>query len=131
MVILDSKDRRPIYEQLTEKLSDLMVAGVLKEDEALPSVRNLAADLSINPNTVQRSYLELERRGFIYTVKGKGSFVSSHMQIREQKKNSIYDALQALVDQAVSVSISESDFTRQVSVCFQNTSNHSMREGSL
>ncbi|MCR4587544.1 MAG: GntR family transcriptional regulator [Lachnospiraceae bacterium] len=131
MVLLDSKDRRPIYEQLTEKLSDLMVAGVLKEEEPLPSVRNLAAELSINPNTVQRSYLELERRGFIYTVKGKGSFVSSHLEIREQKKTAIYDALEALIQQAIAIDISEAEFAGKVTAGFQNASQHAQREGSL
>ncbi len=130
MVLLDSKDRRPIYEQLTEKLSDLMIAGVLKEDEALPSVRTLAADLSINPNTVQRSYLELERRGYIYTVKGKGSFVSNNAKIQEHKKQLIFASLDALISQAISVNISETDFMRQVSVGFRNASTN-LREGSL
>ena len=57
MILLDYKDRRPIYEQIVEKLSDLMVRGVLTENTPLPSVRSLAADLSINPNTVQRAYI--------------------------------------------------------------------------
>ena len=73
MILLDYKDRRPIYEQVVEKLQDLMICGVLEQDSQLPSVRSLATDLSINPNTIQRAYAELERRGFIYSVKGRGS----------------------------------------------------------
>ena len=65
MIILDYKDRRPIYEQVTEKLKELMFLGVLQENQPLPSVRNLAMDLSINPNTIQRAYAELERQGYI------------------------------------------------------------------
>ena len=69
MIILDYKDRRPIYEQVVSKLEELMLLGVLKENEPLPSVRALAMELSINPNTIQRAYVELERQGYIYTVK--------------------------------------------------------------
>ena len=70
MILLDYKDRRPIYEQVVSKLEELMLLGVLKENEPLPSVRALAMELSINPNTIQRAYVELERQGYIYTVKG-------------------------------------------------------------
>ena len=72
MILLDYKDRRPIYEQVVAKLEELMLLGVMKENEPLPSVRSLAMELSINPNTIQRAYVELERQGYIYTVKGKG-----------------------------------------------------------
>lgn len=85
MILLDYKDRRPIYEQVVEKLQDLMICGVLEQDSQLPSVRSLATDLSINPNTIQRAYAELERRGFIYSVKGRGSFVSDTSSIRALK----------------------------------------------
>ena len=64
MIILDYKDRRPIYEQVAEKLGELMLLGVLGENEPLPSVRSLAMELSINPNTIQRAYAELERQGY-------------------------------------------------------------------
>ena len=76
LIELDYKDRRPIYEQVTEKLEGMILVGVLQEDSQLPSVRNMAVALSINPNTIQRAYAELERKGYIYSVKGKGSFVA-------------------------------------------------------
>lgn len=85
MILLDYKDRRPIYEQVVEKLQELMICGVLEQDAQLPSVRSLAMDLSINPNTIQRAYAELERRGFIYSVKGRGSFVSDTSSIKALK----------------------------------------------
>ena len=55
MILIDYKDRRPIYEQVAEKLSELMLRGILPQDSQLPSVRSLATDLSINPNTIQRA----------------------------------------------------------------------------
>ena len=85
MILLDYKDSRPIYEQVVEKLQELMLLGVLEEDDQMPSVRSLAMELSINPNTIQRAYGELERQGYIYMVKGRGSFVGSISRLREQK----------------------------------------------
>ena len=76
MVILDYRDARPIYGQIKDSLRRLIVAGALGPDEKLPSIRALAMDLSINPNTIRRAYTELEREGFIYSVPGKGSFAA-------------------------------------------------------
>ena len=81
MILIDYKDRRPLYEQIVEKLSDLMVRGILEQDSQLPSVRSLATELSMNPNTIQRAYAELERQGYIYSVKGRGSFVADNRQL--------------------------------------------------
>ena len=68
MIFIDYNDKRPIYEQVTEKIQTLILNGVLESDSKLPSVRSLAMELSINPNTIQRAYSELEREGFIYSV---------------------------------------------------------------
>lgn len=76
MIVLDLRDKRPIYEQVVEKLSQLIVCGVLEPDSKMPSVRNLAIDLSVNPNTIQRAYSQLEQDGYIYTVSGRGNFVA-------------------------------------------------------
>lgn len=75
MFELDLRSREPIYEQLMEKIIELIVTNVLKPDEQLPAVRVLAAELTVNPNTVQKAYKELEHRGYIYSLPGKGSFV--------------------------------------------------------
>ena len=76
MIILDYKDARPIYEQVVDKFQKLILTGALEPNTKMPSVRSLAVELSINPNTIQRAYAELEREGFIYTVKGRGNFVA-------------------------------------------------------
>ncbi len=75
MIIIDYNDKRPIYEQIIERFQTLIINGVMETDEKLPSVRTLAVELSINPNTIQRAYTELEKDGFIYTVKGRVNFV--------------------------------------------------------
>ncbi len=76
MINLDYKDGRTIHQQIESGLKELIINGVLKCDEQLPSVRELSVSLTVNPNTVQRAYKELEQEGFIYSIKGKGSFVA-------------------------------------------------------
>ncbi|MGP1348966.1 MAG: GntR family transcriptional regulator [Stomatobaculum sp.] len=118
MILINQRDRRPIYEQIAEKLSDLMAQGVLKQDAPLPSVRALATELSINPNTVQRAYLELEREGCIYSVKGRGSFVAAVQQIRDKKREAVFLDLAALVTRGHAAGITEEEFTGQVHILF-------------
>ena len=114
MIILDYKDRRPIYEQVVSKLEELMLLGVMKENEPLPSVRSFAMELSINPNTIQRAYAELERQGYIYSVKGRGSFVADNRQIRERKRQEIWDQLELLIRDAKGTGITMLEFQEQV-----------------
>lgn len=76
MIHLDYRDSRPIYEQVKDGLRRLMVTGVLASGDKLPSVRAMASQLSINPNTIQRAYAELEAEGYVVSVIGKGSFVA-------------------------------------------------------
>lgn len=77
MIVLDYLDSRPLYQQVKDSLRRMMLTGLLEPDEKLPSVRSLATQLSINPNTIQRAYAELEAEGYIYSVAGRGSFVSA------------------------------------------------------
>ena len=119
MIILDYKDRRPIYEQVIEKMEELMMLGALKENEPLPAVRSLAMDLSINPNTIQRAYAELERRGYIYVVKGKGSFVADNSKMRENKKNEILTQFSELIDKAIRLGISGQEMKRMVEIQYE------------
>lgn len=107
MILLDYKDPRPIYEQVVEKLKDLMVCGVWEQDTQLPSVRILAAELSINPNTIQRAYGELERQGFIYSVKGKGSFVADLGSVRSLKRAELKKELEKWVQKSMRACIDQ------------------------
>ena len=75
MIHLDYRDARPIYTQISDGIRDQILAGILQTGDKLPSVREMAAELTINPNTIQRSYRELEIQGWIATVPGKGCFV--------------------------------------------------------
>jgi len=86
LISINMRDPRPIYLQIKEGLCRLILTGVLAEDEKLPSVRELAGQLAINPNTIQRAYRELEHEGFIYSVTGRGSFVSALSQVDDGRK---------------------------------------------
>ena len=86
MIVLDYQDRRPLYEQVTEKFRTLIYQGVLPADSRIPSVRQLAMELSINPNSILRAYRMLEQEGLIYPEKGKGNFVADTQKIQEESK---------------------------------------------
>jgi GntR family transcriptional regulator len=105
IIMLDYKDTRPIYEQVVEKFQTLILKGVLEPDEQLPSVRSLAVELSINPNTIQRAYGELERQGFIYTVKGRGGFVRYNEDLLEIKKERLKKQLLEVMKEAEELNI--------------------------
>lgn len=77
MIQLDLKDPRPIYEQIKEKIKALVINGVVKPNDRIPSVRELAQTLTINPNTIQKAYKDLEAEGIIYSVKGRGNFIAA------------------------------------------------------
>lgn len=76
MLALNARDSSPIYEQIKAQLRRMILSGALTKGEKLPSVRELAMELAINPNTIQRAYRELEAEGYITTVANKGSFVA-------------------------------------------------------
>lgn len=77
MISIDTRDSRPLYEQVVDGFRTLIIAGVMARDDKLPSVRSLATQLAINPNTIQRAYRELEAQGYTYSVAGKGSFAAA------------------------------------------------------
>ena len=97
MIIIDYSDKRPIYEQIAGRFQALIVSGVMEADEKLPSVRRLAVELSINPNTIQRAYMELEKDGFIYTVKGRGNFVKKDDELMRRQKEKLLTGLEEQV----------------------------------
>jgi GntR family transcriptional regulator len=114
MIIIDYKDRRPIYEQVVQRLEELILKGILEPGSQLPSVRNLAMELSINPNTIQKAYMELERRRFIYSVKGKGSFIAENDNLINIKKEEVLRKLSKVVRDAREIGISQEQLIEKV-----------------
>lgn len=80
-IYIDLRSRTPIFEQIIASVRDLAIRGLMQPDEPLPSVRALAAELAINPNTIQKAYTELERQGVIYSLTGRGNFIASDMSV--------------------------------------------------
>ena len=101
MISLNYRDSRPIYEQIRDGLRKLIVTGALSADEKLPSVRALAAQLAINPNTVQKAYRMLEQNGIIQTVPGKGSFLAGGDEAKRRQKARGVAALRAALQAAL------------------------------
>ena len=100
LINLDQRDKRPIYQQIEDQIVRLCLLEILKEGDSLPSVRQMAADLSINPNTVQKAYQELESKGVIVTVRGKGNFIGDISVIRSVRESQILLNLHETVSDA-------------------------------
>lgn len=110
MITVDMRDRKPIYEQLIDNIRTLAVQGHLKPDEHLPSVRQLAAELAINPNTIQKAYAELERQNVIYSLPGRGNFISPDIgSVAKQERQRQLEALGVLLRQAQNAGVEKSE----------------------
>lgn len=118
MIQLDYKDRRPLYEQVTERFQELILNGVLQPDEKIPSVRSMAMELSVTPNTIQRAYSELEKAGYIYTVTGRGNFVSSGTALHKLHRENILSSLKTAVLKAKASGISREDVLETVELIY-------------
>ena len=124
MIIIDYSDKRPIYEQIAERFQTLIISGVMEADEKLPSVRSLAVELSINPNTIQRAYTELERDGFIYTVKGKGNFVKKDERLLEKLKERLLNELEQQLKVCLRYGIAKGELSKVVKKVFGEEAGH-------
>lgn len=111
MIILDYRDTRPLYEQIVDKFQTLIIKGVLEPNSRMPSVRSLAVELSINPNTIQRAYSELERTGFIYTVKGRGNFVAYDDSLKEVRRREVFEKLDTLKREALELGMTAKELS--------------------
>lgn len=111
MFTVDPKSSLPIYEQLVAQIIRAIARGLLRSGEQMPSVRELAGNLLVNPNTVSRAYQELESRDFIVTMRGKGSFISD-LPLEQVKQAAIQNHIQTLCIIADELSISNEDLYR-------------------
>lgn len=97
MIQLNYRDSKPIYEQIKDGLRRLVVTGAIKKDEKFPSVRELATSLSINPNTIQKAYRELEQEGYIYTIAGKGSYAAEKADVTSGRNEELMKEFDEIV----------------------------------
>ena len=112
MISINYRDPRPIYEQIQSELRRLMLTGALPPGSRLPSVRELAGQLAINPNTIQRAYRELEADGYILSVAGKGSFVAQVDQIAGQQKKQAVGAFLAAAQRLRALGLTQAQLTQ-------------------
>ncbi len=109
MLQLNYRDGRPIYEQVRDGLRQLMVTGAIQPGDKLPSVRSLAGQLAINPNTIQRAYETLEQEGYVYSVPGKGSFAAQREEIDQRRREELLAQLDALAAELIPLGVTAED----------------------
>ena len=114
MLNLDFRDARPIYEQVKDGLRRLMVTGVIREGEKLPSVRELSTQLTINPNTIQKAYRDLESEGYIYTVTGKGTFVAERKEVYDARAKELLTEFDEIVEELFFLSVKEKELVERM-----------------
>lgn len=114
MIQLNYRDSRPIYEQIKEGLRRLVITGAVLKDERLPSVRELAGELAINPNTIQRAYRELEAEGYIYTISGKGSFAAEQADVNVRRNEKLLKEFDEIVRELLYLSEDKEALIRRI-----------------
>ena len=121
MFNIDGMSRQPVYEQIIEQLERLVLSGVMKPGEQIPSVRGLSVQLSINPNTIQKAYSELDRRGILCSVPGKGCFISdnAHILLAENRRKDL-DKLEELARGIALAGIEKREAIDAVERAYQN-----------
>lgn len=115
MFAVDLMSRMPVYEQLIKQVEEQVLTGILKEGDKLPSVRSLSISLSVNPNTIQKAYTELDRRQLIITVPGKGSFISDKaVSIVEANSRGRIDELIKLIQELMYAGVSKEELIKVI-----------------
>ena len=114
MIQLNYRDTRPFYQQIKDNVRQLVVSGALKKDEKLPSVRELAASLAINPNTIQRAYRELENESYIYTLSGKGTFVAEVVHTNHLRQQELLPQFDEIVSELLCLSMPVNELTNRI-----------------
>lgn len=120
-IFIDNKSGIPIYDQIYKQIKQMIVSGELKEDDMLPSIRNLAKDLGISVITTKRAYEELEREGFIYTVAAKGCFVAAKNieLIREETLKHIEEHMQEIVQLSRACRLTKKDIIDMLDIIME------------
>ena len=114
MININYRDPRPIYEQVKEGFRQLILSQVLQADDKMPSVRELATGLAINPNTIQRAYKDLETEGYICSVPGKGSFVCDRSRVLDNRKQELLAEFKTLADELAALGMSRDELAELV-----------------
>lgn len=115
MINLDYQSRTPIYEQIVEEIERYVAIGILKPEEQLPSVRDMATTLGINPNTVKKAYTELERRGVTVTISTKGTFIAyDTKKIVEEKIEKKLNEIRKIIKEIKQLGLTEEEIKKKL-----------------
>jgi len=114
VIQLNYRDPRPIYEQVKDGIRKLAYSGMLGPDDKLPSVRELAMKLAINPNTISRAYKELEQEGFIYTMTGKGTFINQEFDLYDSRKEELWKQFDKAAKELLELSVTEEELMKRI-----------------
>jgi len=123
LVQLNYRDAKPIYEQIKEGLRKLVVSGALRAGDKLPSVRDMASQLAINPNTIQRAYRELENEGYIYTLVGKGTFVAENDNIDNTREKELLQEFDERVKELLYLEVSKDTLKKRIDIVAEGSEN--------
>ena len=118
MIQLNYRDPRPIYEQVKDGIRKLAYSGVLGPDEKLPSVRELAMKLAINPNTISRAYKDLEQEGFLYTVTGKGTFINQEYDLNDSRKEELWQQFDKAAKGLLELAVTKEEFEKRIATLY-------------
>ena len=113
MLQLNYRDGRPIYEQVKDGLRRLLVTGAIQPGDKLPSVRQLAGQLAINPNTIQRAYEALEQEGYVYSVPGKGSFAAQRDEIDQNRREELLEQLDRIAGELLLLGVTPEEIAQR------------------
>ena len=114
MIQLNYRDPRPIYEQVKDGIRKLAYSGVLGPDDKLPSVREMAMKLAINPNTISRAYKDLEQEGFLYTVSGKGTFINQEYDLKDSRKEELWQQFDKAAKGLLELAVTEEELAKRI-----------------
>ena len=124
MISIDYQSKLPLYEQIVQRFQTLILSGALPPGSQMPSVRSLAMELSINPNTIQKAYSTLEQEGYIYSVKGKGNFAAESAGLAEQKKKTLMEQFRRLVAYGRELGITEQEYNEIIRCTYEKGDSH-------
>lgn len=114
MIQLNYRDSKPIYEQIKDGFRKLVISNSFSANEKLPSVRELASKLAINPNTIQKAYRELENEGYIYTVAGKGTFVAERREVYDTRQHELLKEFDEIVEELFFLSVKRENLVKRM-----------------
>ena len=116
MIKLNYKEARPLYEQIKESIRKMVISNAFLADEKLPSVREMASQLAVNPNAIERAYQELEQDGYVYRRKDEGTFVAKENRVNEMRRRELMQKFDLVVRELSELSVSSNELAERVEV---------------